>query len=1043
MSRATARPGTRRAFGALFDATAARVPLALTLVRDAATAEDVLQQTYAVAIRKLARSRPVAPSCRGSSTCSGRRRRRRARPPAPPDPPRLARAPRARRDEAPEAPRHEPVRAAIDALEEPYRSAALLRWRYGLEPAEIAHVAASRRARAVAALARDREAKAGGSVALPAAFFGGARPPRGLGAVRVAVVAHAATWVGAAGLDPVGAALVGGLLVKKALAVVAVLLALGAGGRSGAPRAGTERIDSQATDRPEAPAGAELAAEPSALANARAKCAAAAAATAAPRVEGRTLDEDGKPVANAYVVIDAQDRSTFIESDSQHPDATFSSGTTGGDGGFSLAMPDVARGRALVLAKGYAAGEIDDVGPGRLKDLVLRRAGRLHGRVVDTKGRTIAGARVRWLAILGAFHTEDATTSDASGEWRFDSVGWMGAKAGAKLVVDAEGYARQILDPYDLTGRFPPDLSGDVELDVVLTRGARVEGRVVLADGTAAAGAHVVLWTMEADLSISIGTGWGPAHPARAHLLGDVTADSEGRFVFEHAPSKGFHDLRRETTSMVTGRKVGGWLLASSPGTTTAIGEAALVEEGGVVPVELRLHPAFSVEGRVVDGAGRPVAGAQVSASVVREGLMVGIPQDLRPAFPTEGAFTGADGTYRMDGVRVPGPTDPPFGIQAASTLEVLGNGQRDYVFVPVKGAYAGVLHAPDVVFRAHPLPFGDVRVLDEADRPVVGARLGFMDGWLNFRTDAEGRARVRWYVVVPPESGLRPQPLIVRATGFAVASPLLPLSRNIGDVAEEFVVHLRPGHGLSGRVTPDGGPLPIGTKVSVGDGHLTPMQAFPQAFPDHRFEELPIGTMREYGSVALAPDGSFDITGLPEGPYHVLVSWAPPVHPGPGRASSCRSSRFVPTSRPTPRTSTSCFTSPRPSPPATWISTSWTRTPGNRPCVRGANSSDRATRRRPERAATWAGDFTPGVLRIPNVVPGRYVFNGGAEGYVSTSVDPIVVDANDAAPIPVVKVRRGARCCGQGHVARRRPSHGAGAVRAVRQRRGQGDRER
>ncbi len=1011
--RATGDPS---AFGALFDATAGVLfRVAVTLVPDAATAEDVLQQTYTVALKKLARmepGRPVMPWLLNVLQKEAARARRRAR--RTPDPVRLPpKTPSPDPAEAPEAPDTEAVRAAIESLEEPYRSAALLRWRYGLEPSEIAHVRGEPPGTTRSLLSRALDRLKRAAPALPVVFLGEVRPPRGLGGVREAVVEQATNWGRAAGLGTAVVAVGGGLLVKKAIVGVVVLVALLGGWALWRPAPGTERIDSQATDRPEAPAGAELAAEPSALANARAKCAAAAAATAAPRVEGRTLDEDGKPVANAYVVIDAQDRSTFIESDSQHPDATFSSGTTGGDGGFSLAMPDVARGRALVLAKGYAAGEIDDVGPGRLKDLVLRRAGRLHGRVVDTKGRTIAGARVRWLAILGAFHTEDATTSDASGEWRFDSVGWMGAKAGAKLVVDAEGYARQILDPYDLTGRFPPDLSGDVELDVVLTRGARVEGRVVLADGTAAAGAHVVLWTMEADLSISIGTGWGPAHPARAHLLGDVTADSEGRFVFEHAPSKGFHDLRRETTSMVTGRKVGGWLLASSPGTTTAIGEAALVEEGGVVPVELRLHPAFSVEGRVVDGAGRPVAGAQVSASVVREGLMVGIPQDLRPAFPTEGAFTGADGTYRMDGVRVPGPTDPPFGIQAASTLEVLGNGQRDYVFVPVKGAYAGVLHAPDVVFRAHPLPFGDVRVLDEADRPVVGARLGFMDGWLNFRTDAEGRARVRWYVVVPPESGLRPQPLIVRATGFAVASPLLPLSRNIGDVAEEFVVHLRPGHGLSGRVTPDGGPLPIGTKVSVGDGHLTPMQAFPQAFPDHRFEELPIGTMREYGSVALAPDGSFDITGLPEGPYHVLVSWAPP-------STLVPEERVVPvvairSDVPTDATNVDVVFHVPPTVATRDVDLHVVDADTGEPAVRPwgelvgpGNTSATGARRNMGRR------LTPGVLRIPNVVPGRYVFNGGAEGYVSTSVDPIVVDANDAAPIPVVKVRRGARVAGR-----------------------------
>lgn len=60
--RATGDP---EAFAALFDATSnALFRVALTLVHDAAAAEDVLQQTYLVAIRKLARlgpGRPVMP----------------------------------------------------------------------------------------------------------------------------------------------------------------------------------------------------------------------------------------------------------------------------------------------------------------------------------------------------------------------------------------------------------------------------------------------------------------------------------------------------------------------------------------------------------------------------------------------------------------------------------------------------------------------------------------------------------------------------------------------------------------------------------------------------------------------------------------------------------------------------------------------------------------------------------------------------------------------------------------------------------------------
>src|SRR5690606_12214859 len=84
------------------------------------------------------------------------------------------------------------IRRAIDALEEPYRGVALLRWRYGLSPAEIADVRGEHpgttRSLLSRALARMRGAlqATAALLALPAAA-------RGLDAVREAVLAQAAT----------------------------------------------------------------------------------------------------------------------------------------------------------------------------------------------------------------------------------------------------------------------------------------------------------------------------------------------------------------------------------------------------------------------------------------------------------------------------------------------------------------------------------------------------------------------------------------------------------------------------------------------------------------------------------------------------------------------------------------------------------------------------------------------------------------------------------------------------------------------------------
>jgi len=397
---------------------------------------------------------------------------------------------------------------------------------------------------------------------------------------------------------------------------------------------------------------------------------------------------------------------------------------------------------------------------------------------------------------------------------------------------------------------------------------------------------------------------------------------------------------------------------------------------------------------------------------VLREGLMVPIPEDLRAAFPTEGAYSAADGTYRIDGVQVPLATEPPFGVGAASTPSVFPNGERDSTFLPVSGPYEGVRHVPDVVLKAHPLPFARVRVVDEHDRPVPDAHLGFSAAVMSFRTDADGRARVEWYYVVPASVGLPPQHLVVRADGFAMASPRVALAREAGDVAEEVVVRLRRGHGLAGVVTPEGGPLPEGTRVYVGDGRLTPAQAFPWAFRDHAPSPVPEDSLQEYGSVAAGPDGAFEFSGLPDGPYHVLVFWQPrssnPVET-PAPLLSLRSD--VPADA---RDANVVFHVP-PVVLARDIDLHVVDADTGEPALRPWGELVTAgLSTAPGAHHAYGRRFAPGILRFPGVVAGRYLFYGGAEGYVTTKVDPVVVEATEGVPLPVVKVRHGARIVGK-----------------------------
>ncbi|MCK6482335.1 MAG: sigma-70 family RNA polymerase sigma factor, partial [Planctomycetes bacterium] len=136
------RSGDPADLGAVYDAVAADLfRAALALSRDAASAEDALQGTFLDAMEaadRWDRARPLRPWLFGilrKRILEDRRRERRA-----PDPARLP-PPRAPADPALLAADREleaEVLRALEDLPEPYREVAVLRWRYGLEPAAIA-----------------------------------------------------------------------------------------------------------------------------------------------------------------------------------------------------------------------------------------------------------------------------------------------------------------------------------------------------------------------------------------------------------------------------------------------------------------------------------------------------------------------------------------------------------------------------------------------------------------------------------------------------------------------------------------------------------------------------------------------------------------------------------------------------------------------------------------------------------------------------------------------------------------------------------------
>jgi RNA polymerase sigma factor (sigma-70 family) len=224
------------ALGLLFDGAAPGLfRLALSLVPDAATAEDALQETFLFAMEEGDRwdpARPVVPWLAGILRLKVlEARRRNARAPRPERVPNPSAAGNPL-DSAADAEERERVRVALLELEEPYREAALLRWRYGLEPAEIAEIKGVPPGTVSSWLHRAVEKMRVEMGALPA-VMAVAFPERGLGVVKAQVLGGAATvaatgagvGVGVAALATGGGIMAGKAVVGTAAVGVAALIA--------------------------------------------------------------------------------------------------------------------------------------------------------------------------------------------------------------------------------------------------------------------------------------------------------------------------------------------------------------------------------------------------------------------------------------------------------------------------------------------------------------------------------------------------------------------------------------------------------------------------------------------------------------------------------------------------------------------------------------------------------------------------------------------------------------------------------------------------
>lgn len=211
--------------------------------------------------------------------------------------------------------------------------------------------------------------------------------------------------------------------------------------------------------------------------------------------------------------------------------------------------------------------------------LELRGGVAVAGRVVDSRGIPVAGARVLAedadaLVPLND-GARDAVTTDGRGAWRIAAL----APGTYRFTARSAGHPPGSSPPARIALGAAPD-----DVTITLPAGARLAGRVEQADGTPAPLATVRVVVDEGS--------WGQA------LARQTSADAEGRFTFEGLP--------RKRLSAV----------AMSGGATSLTRTFDLGATGDHTNAVLALDVDGVIAGVVQDNAGRPVPEAVVLAEL-------------------------------------------------------------------------------------------------------------------------------------------------------------------------------------------------------------------------------------------------------------------------------------------------------------------------------------------------------------------------------------------------------------------------------------------
>lgn len=339
------------------------------------------------------------------------------------------------------------------------------------------------------------------------------------------------------------------------------------------------------------------------------------------RIRGVVTSADGVPVMGARLV--ASDVADFSKETVTDQDGSYVlSGLQTGRRHVSLTVNADGFARARRDVTGLGAQELEE-------DFELDPTGRLVGRVVDSNGEAVEGARVevkRSDQNQSVDYTMARGQTDSSGRFEVSDVEsseelWIRVKHRGYLATATEFFSMEVGAGLELP-------------DIVLQLGGTIAGRVEGPNGEPVSGCEVtVRYQGQTDNTMAT----NPSHNTR----------SDGRFVLRGLEA-GSVDLVAKPVDFVE---------ATLPGINVVEGQ---VNDDVVI----RLERGSSVGGRIVDDKGEPVPGATITARDFTQGA-----SEVTSVSHVDGRFTVnkilSEATVEIE------VTHPDFSDHIAESIDV------------------------------------------------------------------------------------------------------------------------------------------------------------------------------------------------------------------------------------------------------------------------------------------------------------------------------------------------------------------------------------